>query len=148
LQFGRVASDCAAFWYRARVTTTKRKYFRAMKSGATGGPRCGDTGATLGVRPRDVKLEGNLVRPSTGGMSVTPDDPAYLPEEFRPDSLGGIGRLPVFEISEDAFGETLSVRPDPKRPTRHAFVEPRLPTSLQEYQRSLCATSSQWRPIA
>lgn len=130
------------------MTTAKRKYFRAMKSGATGRPRCGETGATLGVRPRDVEIEGdNLVRPSTGGMSVTPDDPAYLPEEFRPDSLGGIGRLPVFEISEDALGETLSVRPDPKRPTRHAFVEPRLPMSLQEYQCSLCATSPYWTQI-
>lgn len=81
-------------------------------------------------------------------MSVTPDDPGYLPEEFRPDSLGGIGRLPVFEVSEDDFGEALAVRPDPRRPTRHAFVEPTLPTTLQEYQRLLCATSGHWRPIA
>lgn len=120
-----------------------------MKPDGDGSPRCGDTGATLGVRYRDLAAgEDGLVHPGKGGLSVTPDDPLLMPEEFRPLALGGIGRLPVFEISEDALGASFSIRSDPKRPARHAFIEPKLPTPLQDYQRLLCATKPNWRPIA
>jgi len=130
------------------VTSTKRRYFRAMKPREDGRPRCGDTGATLGVRPRDLAVGGDgFVHPGKGGLSITPDDPLLMPEEFRPHALGGIGRLPVFEISEDAFGPSLAVRPDAKKPARHAFVEPQLPMPLQDYKRLLCATAPNWRPI-
>lgn len=76
---------------------------------------------------------------------MTPDDPSRLPEEFRPESLGGIGRLPVFSIVVGQLGPDLWVRDDPKHPQRHAFVEPARQMGFSTYQEALCATGPRWK---
>ena len=78
-------------------------------------------------------------------MSVTPDDPQKLPPQFRPEGLGGLGRLPVFSIRVLDFSVDLSIREDPKRPTYHAFVEPTERVLFASYQSALCASAPLWR---
>lgn len=129
------------------VEEASQVYYRAMRAGLDGRPLCGTSGARLGVRPRDISIGADgLVQPGTGGMSLTPDDPSRLPEEFRPESLpGGIGRMPIFEISPRDIGSSLQISADKHRPRMHAYVEPRRPMSLDNYQGYLCATAPNWR---
>lgn len=87
------------------------------------------------------------VHPGRGGMSVTPDDPSRLPPHFRPASLGGFGRLPVFGIKILHLGASLHYRPDPKKPRRHGFVEPSERMHLVDYQAALAATAPAWRQV-
>jgi hypothetical protein len=94
------------------------------------------------VRERDVRVDSaGLARPGTGGMSVTPDDSKRMPAEFLPETLGGLGRLPLYSI----LGPNLIVRPDPRNPDRHAFVEPAAPMPLSELQQALCLTAATWK---
>lgn len=128
-----------------------RKLFRAMRPDETDPtrPRCGPTARTLGVRPGvDVPVaDDGSVRPGTGGMSVTPDDPRRLPPHRRPRALGGEGKDPVFVIHDTALGERLGHRPDPSRPGAHGFVEPALPVPAEQYQQALCDTGPRWRLV-
>lgn len=118
-----------------------------MRADRDGRPLCGDTGARLGVRvPRDIEPDAaGMVSPGVGGLSITPDDPRHLPPEFRPESLGGLGRLPLFALAVHDLTADLQVRLDPTNPQRHGFLEPTLPTELEAYQRALCATAPHWR---
>ena len=123
----------------------ERTYFRAMRRGTDGRPICGATGARLGVRPVDIETDDlGQVCPGRGGLSVTPDDPGRLPVEFRPEVLGGLGRLPVFSIRASQLGDSLGVRPDPRYPEQHAFVEPSLEMPFDRYQTELCETAPGW----
>lgn len=96
--------------------------YRPMLRDDAGRPRCGDRANMLGARPVvDIPVQENgTVATGQGGMSVTPDDPAYLPPHVRPERLGGRGKLPVFVIAPSGLGSTLSYRPDPgpARPSR------------------------------
>lgn len=124
----------------------RRPYFRSMKSDVDGHPRCGTTGASLGVRPRDIPLDGDQVVPDTGGLSVTPDDPALMREEFRPEHLpGGLSRLPLFMIRAGDLGPDLTIRPDPRDPLTHHFFEPSRSMHVEQYQAALCSTRPSWR---
>ena len=127
-----------------------RRLFRAMRKGDGGLPPCGSAPNQLGVRPGiDIpNTPDEVVHPGTGGMSVTPDDPARLPPHVRPQSLGGRGKLPVFELSAAAIGPPLGVRLDPKHPERHAFLEPLNELTIHEYQDALCSTRPSWREVA
>jgi hypothetical protein len=99
----------------------------------------------LGVRDRDVRLDADrVVRPGTGGMSVTPNDPKHLPAEFLPEALGGFGRLPLYSIKTTELGEELVARLDPRKPDRHAFVEPAAPMQVGDFQHALCSTAASW----
>ncbi len=126
-----------------------RRLFRAMRRGDGGAPQCGSAGNHLGIRPGiDIpKSPDELVHPGTGGMSVTPDDPARLPPHVRPPWLGGQGKLPVFALDFAAIGALLGVRLDPKHPERHAFVEPAMMMTVDEYQAALCSTRASWREV-
>jgi hypothetical protein len=100
------------------------------------------------VLPVDiVPDERGQVRPESGGMSVTPDDPALLPVHLRPKTLGGQGKLPVFRIHVAALGALLAYRADPTRPDRHGFVEPIRVMLLDAYQAALAATPPRWAAI-
>lgn len=103
----------------------------------------------LGARvPIDIKTDPNgHVHPGRGGMSVTPDDPVRLPPHFRPVALGGFGKLPVFGIETSRLGETLSYRPDIKKPTRHGFVEPGAVMTIAAYQLAIAATAPVWQEV-
>jgi hypothetical protein len=121
-----------------------------MRKDETGRPRCGSQGSLLGVRPGvDIIPDAsNLVDRGTGGMSVTPDDPARLPPHARPQRLGGLGRLPIFGLETDRLGELLAYRPDPVAPNRHGFVEPSKRMSFDDYQAALAATRCDWREVS
>ena len=100
----------------------------------------------LGARPGvDIHLDAaSLVQGGTGGMSVTPDNPLRLPVHVRPLRLGGIGKLPVFELHAARLGERLAYRADPKAPDRHGFIEPSQPMSFDSYQAAIAQTQSSW----
>lgn len=119
-----------------------------MKRGDDGKPQCGKSSNVLGVRPGiDLPLDARgHVQPLTGGLSATPDDPARLPPHVRPSSLnGGHGKLPLFELETNALDRSLIVRPDPKQPTKHVFLEPAHGMPLSDLQVILCATRTDWR---
>lgn len=123
-----------------------------MRADADGRPALGPTARTLGVRPGpvggvlgDVLVDAEgMVEPGAGGMSVSPDDPANLPEHRRPPALGGSGKDPVFGIGADALGSDLSYRPDPDDPGVHGFVEPGRRMRLEDYQEAVAATRGAW----
>jgi hypothetical protein len=109
-------------------------------------PLCGTGSSQLGARENiDIHPDdqGN-VQPGKGGMSVTPDDPKRLPPHYRPQNLGGLGRLPVFSISEQQLGQDLVYRPDPKKPTQHGFIEPGMMMKQTLYQNALAKTEKDW----
>ncbi len=125
------------------------KLFRAMRKDEAGRPVCGSAGSMLGVRPNvDIPNDGTgAVKPGTGGLSITPDDPAHLPPHVRPPRLGGKGRLPIFEILRGAIGSSLTFRADPDHPVTHGFVEPAKVMVLADYQLALCNTGSSWKEV-
>lgn len=43
--------------------------------------------------------------------------------------------------------EKLSVRLDPNRPDKHAFVEPAVPVNLLTYEADLASTRNGWRLV-
>jgi hypothetical protein len=98
------------------------------------------------VRRSKTDLDGQ-VHPGRGGMSVVPDDPARLPPHFRPVALGGFGKLPVFGVEATRLGEKLFYRPDPKKPTRHGFVEPSAVMTIAAYQIAIAATAPVWQEV-
>lgn len=88
--------------------------------------------------------QNGMVFPNLGGMSTTPDDPRNLPREFRPESLGGSGRLPVFSIKVAKLDPALQARRDPKKPLKHAFVEPASGMLFSDYEALICQTAADW----
>ena len=120
-----------------------------MLKSVGGAPLVGTGDAMLGARvPIDIKTDlDGLVHPGRGGMSVTPDDPARLPPHFRPASLGGFGKLPVFGVETTKLGDLLFYRPDLKKPTRHGYVEPRTVMAIAAYQVAIAATGPHWQEI-
>jgi hypothetical protein len=135
--------------FRDSLTVTfpaPKVLFRAMRSTPDGLPVCGQKATNLGVRERDLPPDKDgMVSPNKGGMSATPDDPRLLPEEFRPESLGGFGRLPVFSVDVAKLGRELQARRDPNKPNKHVFVEPAARMLFAEYERLVCATAQDWK---
>lgn len=124
--------------------------FRAMKETSDSLPEIGPSTRTLGVRPGiDVPAQNpsDVVWPGQGGMSVSPDDPAYLPDFRRPPEFGGTGNDPVWIIHDDNLGPDLIYRPDPAKPGTHGFIEPGRPMTVQAYQNALGATQSRWNKL-
>ena len=100
----------------------------------------------LGVRAageyRDIQVDTTgVVHPRTGGMSVAPDDPINLPRHFRPRSLGGRGKRPVWLVSSAHITDPLAARED--RPT-HWLIEPSSTMALADYESGLSATAPRW----
>ena len=131
-------------------SSARKRLFRAMQASDDGHPTCGASASKLGVREgKDVPVHGGIVHPGTGGMSVTPDDPARLPASFRPPSLGGVGKHQVFAIELSALPpEALGYRPDPDNPRDHGFVEPASAVSLDRLQQDLCGTRWRWKEVS
>ncbi len=124
---------------------------------------------TLGVRvpnPSDANKVYDIapddsgdVHPNMGGMSISPTLESLLqnlPSRMIPERLQHLapdatGRNNVFvwRMGEGAFtishiGERLQLRPDPNKPARHGFVEPREVMSLELYREALHDTQSDW----
>lgn len=125
------------------------KLYRAMKVSADGLPEIGSSARTLGIRRGhlapfcDVKQQsdGERIAPGEGGMSVAPDDPAFLPPPRRPLALGGYGIDLIWVIESDALSSDLNYRGDSPI---HGLIEPSRPMSLLEFERSLHQTRNQW----
>lgn len=117
--------------------------YRAMDIGADGRPRVHPD--HLGVRVNiDIEPDGqSRVRPGTGGMSVTPNDPSDLPRPHRPPELGGTGKRPVWHIAEPQLPSDLVYRPDPRKRT-HGFVEPRDLMEFSKYEAAVISTGPAW----
>jgi hypothetical protein len=122
------------------------KLYRAMQVAMDSHPEIGMTARTLGARPHiDILIQGAMVYPNTGGISVAPDDPMNLPSHRRPPSFMGTGKDPVWRLNACDLGPELQYRPDPRSPTTHGFIEPIAPTTFDEYQRALEATRESWQ---
>jgi hypothetical protein len=133
--------------------------FRAMRADG-GKPLVGTGSKCLGVRPGEIPVdEGGLVHPGTGGMSVAPSWPE-LPHHLIPKRLrqlvpkaSGTGNFTVWKMGDGPFvaspvSPDLVLRPDPKDPDRHGFVEPARSMTLDEYLAALAATRDSWSRIA
>jgi hypothetical protein len=97
----------------------------------------------LGARlDGDIPVDAEcMVCPDTGGMSVTPDDPADLPQSVRPRQYGGTGRRPVWVISSSSLPPTLRYRRD--KPS-HGLIEPSERMTSQQYLEELARTADDW----
>jgi hypothetical protein len=125
------------------ATTADIQLYRAMQIEDDGNPRIGPNhlGFRIGtdIHPDD---NGN-VRPETGGMSVTPNDPIDLPFHRRPIALGGTSKWPVWWINERKLTANLRYRPEPYK-TTHGFVEPSDLMSIVNYQGAIEGTALSW----
>jgi hypothetical protein len=123
--------------------------FRGMTPADDGMPTVGRSGRSLGVRvPLDIQIDSEgRVYPATGGMSVAPDSMWHLPHHRRPRGMGRGSTGPaidwVFSLSQ--VSNDLTVRPDPDRPTKHAFIEPAEIVPLETYETSIARTRPDWR---
>lgn len=126
-----------------------------MRAAADGLPMVGESGRYLGARPDlpgrpqdgDIPVTGGMVRPGTGGMSVSPPPVTNLPLHRRPGEYGGRSKDPVFVLDTHELPEELRYRADPGAPERHGFVEPSRPMRFEEYQRALHGIRTLWRPM-
>lgn len=128
------------------------RVLRAMRVGDDGLPMVGPAARKLGARPGappegDIPIEGGVVRPGMGGMSVSPRPPKNLPRFRRPPEFGGIGKDPAWQLETGDLPGTLRYRPDPEQPERHGFVEPSRAVGFDEYQAALRGTSGLWRRL-
>jgi hypothetical protein len=125
------------------------RLYRSMREDQQGLPVVAPNARSLGVRPgKDVSAvqPGDMVFPDQGGLSVSPDDPTNLPYYRRPPALQGTGQDPVWAIDLNQLGPDLVYRPDPAS-TKHGFIEPARPMSLDAYQQALGATGPLWKKI-
>lgn len=129
--------------------------FRPMKK-ENGLPRAEASKTGLGVvvgsgPDDDIPLQADsLLHPRTGGMSVSPDDPMFLPAWRRPKKFGGTGKHPVWAISSDRIRDHITYWPDPPNPEGvidHGLVEPSEPMSEGALQTALAATQEHWREL-
>lgn len=128
---------------------------------ADGRPEVGCGGNLLGVRvgsgeTDDIPEENGYVQPGTGGMSVSPSletlPPHRIPRRLQsriPEATGS-NQLHCWSMGEGAFvhssvTERLILRPDPKAPERHGFVEPEQEMPVAEYEAAITATQNLWR---
>jgi hypothetical protein len=124
-----------------------------MRIGEDGLPMAGPTARTLGARPGsppewDIPVVDGIVRPGTGGMSVSPPPPGNLPHFRRPPEHGGTAKkIGLYEMDTDDLPDRLAARPDPDDPARHVFIEPSREMSFEEYESALEETRSLWRLV-
>ena len=114
-----------------------------MKPDADMLPRIGQTARELGVRPDlDIPVDPQgHVSPSTGGMSITADDPMKLLPHRRPVAYNGNGRDPVFTIEGEKLTRSHSLRQDG---TYHFLVERKYPCPFHHFQAAIHFTRPHW----
>ena len=107
----------------------------------------------LGVRvPEDIQPDDRgTVRPECGGMSVAPDSIWNGPHHRRPREMkrGSTGKSEdrMYALAAASVSNALAVRPDPKAPERHVFLEPVFPMHILEYREALERTRLHWRQV-
>jgi hypothetical protein len=131
------------------------KVLRGMRPADDGSPRLGPTPKTLGARPAgpdgedgDIPVgEDGMVRPGTGGMSVSPYPPSNIVPFRRPPEHGGTAKkFRLYEIETDELPEELVARDDPHR-EGHVFIEPAREMSFEDYQSALESTEDLWKAV-
>ena len=125
-----------------------------MQADADELPQVGRTARSLGVRlNEDISPDENgRVNPGQGGMSVSPGSIWNVPSHRRPRGMArgstGPANDRIYEVYEEAIVERrLLLRPDPKAPTRHAFVEPATQMPFEAYELELVSTRPAWRQV-
>lgn len=123
-------------------------------------PETGAGGNLLGVRiglheSDDIVEEDGYVQPGNGDMSVSPSletlPPHRMPRRLQspfPEASGS-NQLYCWSMGEGDFfacqvAVGLVLRPDPKAPERHGFVEPERKMMAAVYQVAVAATRDQW----
>lgn len=125
------------------------KLYRAMTTASLGLPQVGRSARSLGIRtPKETinpdvtaVAPDEIIQPDTGGMSVTPNDPADLPPFRKPPALGGTGKDPVWEIDTADLGSDLKFRQDS---AKHGLIEPAREMTLTELEQAIETTRSKW----
>ncbi len=123
--------------------------YRGMRPalGAPVRPKCGDSGATLGVRPyADIPVIDGRVSPSTGGMSVVCEQWESLPAHRTPVEFGGESDDHViFALCEENLPASLLVRQDkPLVFPAHRVIEPSCETSFDAFRAEIHGTQPIW----
>gem|GEM_PF-1609277 len=130
----KAAEGLASTGGKAMASGGSRKLYRGMKEAADGKPAVGPSGRTLGARPEtDIPVDGDRVTPGTGGMSVNPDDPRYVPDYRAKDG--------VWQLDESDIGPDLQFVQDQKT---HGVLEPAREMTIDEYQSALEGTRCAW----
>jgi hypothetical protein len=119
-----------------------------MKIDPDGKPKTGRRADLLGVRVGiDVvpDAEGNVY--PGAGMSVTVDDPRYLPGHRKPVWLGGLSKCEVFVIKNENIGPEIEAvqRGDA---AHHYQIEPVAPMYLDVYESAIEATRPVWELVS
>ena len=116
-------------------------------------PKVGPTAKTLGVRiPGDIAVQGGLVSPGTGGMSVAPSwrqlPQHRIPKRLKPlvPEASGSNECSCWRMGEGPFesgvvAEDLDLRPDN---SQNGLVEPTRRMSEDDFQARLAATRELW----
>lgn len=132
------------------------RVLRGMRPDKECYPRTGPTPKTLGARPAgptgeegDIPVSSDgMVRPETGGMSVSPPPVKNVIYFRRPPEHGGTAKkLKLYEMETDELPDELMARPDPRNPEKHVFIEPAYEMSFEEYQGALESTRDLWRLV-
>ncbi len=127
--------------------------FRSMRQDEDGSPEIAAGARGLGVRPgvgygTDIPVDPEgYVYPQTGGLSVAPGDPMYLPDVRRSRELGGRGKDPVWRLDVENLPTGLIYRADPKNRERHGFIEPVQVMLFEEFQALVAATRPHWTRV-
>ena len=102
----------------------------------------------------DIPVEGGMVRPATGGMSVSPSKvtlpPHRIPKQFvgrYPDARGSnkyvCWRMGDGPFADAALAPRLFMRLDRTLPD-HGLIEPDAAMPLDEYRGAIADTQSSW----
>lgn len=128
--------------------------YRAMTPDQVGLPAIvpGSGRALVARVPTDIVPNATgTVAPRTGGLSVSPCSEWKIPHHRRPMAMGRGSTGPnadrVYALDFHLLQPDLFARPDPNRPTVHAFIEPSRPMQLADYQQILGASRTHWRQI-
>jgi hypothetical protein len=112
-------------------------------------PEVASSAKGLGVRTSgddaDIVPDANgLVHPGAG-MSVSPNDPNFLPRFRRPrEHGGGTAKHPVWAILEDELPDALVFVPDSPE---HGVIGPVDSMPVEAYEAALAETQRAWRKV-
>ncbi len=134
--------------------------YRSMRK-ENGAPQaCTTGGFCLGVRVCsdehcDVDVaEDGLIHPGTGGMSVAPDDPLYLPAHRKPKAFGGSSPHPLWMTLSGALPDELCYQPDEPKSEGpyegsviHGTIQPVNAVLPDQLQDCLRGTQDVWEEV-
>lgn len=128
------------------------RLYRGMKADADGLPTTqGNPKMALSVKIGDgeyddIPEEEGFVKPGTGGLSVTHDDPHKLPAHRLPPSYGGSAKgNVVFFIEHAELGAELLAVYDPiEDDDSHYCVQPAQRCAVEVYLLNLANTRTNW----